>query len=89
MSRLESMKDAMVELEMAVPALQLDASASANLKKVNGLVLQIETAFKVSEASSLQKAILRYGISIPFGFSICNMRIVVHIFDALCMMFCR
>ncbi|KAK2843259.1 hypothetical protein Q7C36_011474 [Tachysurus vachellii] len=59
-TRLESMKDAMVELEMAVPALQLDASASASLKKVNGLVLQIETAFKVSEASSMQKAILRY-----------------------------
>lgn len=61
MSRLESMKDGMLELEMAVPALKLDASASASLKKVNGLVLQLETAFNVLEASSLQKAILRYG----------------------------
>ncbi|KAK3537618.1 hypothetical protein QTP70_017011 [Hemibagrus guttatus] len=59
-ARLESMKDGMLELEMAAPALQLDASASASLKKVNGLVLQLETAFKVPEASSLQKAILRY-----------------------------
>lgn len=60
------MEDGMLELEMVVPALQLDASASASLKKVNGLVLQLETAFKVPEASSLQKAILRYGIILYF-----------------------
>lgn len=74
-SRLQSMEDGILELEMAVPALQLDASATAILKKVNGLVLQLETAFNIPEASSLQKASLRYGIIIPFGFSIYNTRI--------------
>ncbi|XP_026789738.3 apolipoprotein B-100 [Pangasianodon hypophthalmus] len=59
-ARLESMEDGMLELGMAVPALQLDASATASLKKVNGLVLQFETAFNVPEASSRQKASLRY-----------------------------
>lgn len=62
MSRLEAMEDGMLELEMAVPALQLDFSATASIKKVNGLVLQLETAFNIPEASSLQKSILRYGI---------------------------
>ncbi|KAM9466083.1 apolipoprotein B-100 [Clarias gariepinus] len=59
-ARLESMSDGMLELEMSVPALQLDASATASLKKLNGLVLQLETAFNVPQASTLQKAILRY-----------------------------
>lgn len=69
------MEDGMLELEMAVPALQLDASATGSLKKANGLVLQLETAFNFPEASSMQKAILRYGIIIPYGFCIYNMKI--------------
>lgn len=87
-SRLESMEDGMLELEMAVPALQLDASATASLKKVNGFVLQLETAFNVPEASSLQKAILRYGNNIPYGLSIYNVRIEGCVFEASCVIYC-
>ncbi|KAI5616809.1 apolipoprotein B-100, partial [Silurus asotus] len=60
LARMESMEDGMVMLKMAVPALQLDASTTASLKKTNGLVLQLETAFNIPETSSLQKTILRY-----------------------------
>ncbi|XP_066530178.1 apolipoprotein B-100 [Hoplias malabaricus] len=59
-ARLESMEDGVLELQMAVPALQMEASATANLKNTNGLVLQLEGNFKGPETSSLQKAVLRY-----------------------------
>lgn len=86
--KLESMEDVMLELQMAVPSLELDASATASLKKVNGLVLQLETAFYVPEASSLQKVILRYGSNIPYGVSIYNIELKDIFFDALFMMNC-
>ncbi|XP_076833977.1 apolipoprotein B-100 [Brachyhypopomus gauderio] len=59
-ARLESVDDGVLEIEMAVPALQIDASATASLKNTKGLVLKLETAFNMPETSSLQKAILRY-----------------------------
>nr|XP_694827.7 apolipoprotein B-100 [Danio rerio] len=59
-ARLESMRDGLIELQMSVPALQMDTSATATLKKNNGLVLQLETAFNMPETTSVQKAILRY-----------------------------
>lgn len=59
--RLESMRDGLIELQLAVPALQMDTSATATLKNNNGLVLQLETAFNMPETTSVQKAILRYG----------------------------
>lgn len=74
MRKLESMEDVILDLQMTVPDLELDASATASLKKVNGFVLQLETAFNVADASSLQKAILRYGIIITYGVSIYNTR---------------
>ncbi|KAI4872235.1 hypothetical protein NFI96_010377 [Prochilodus magdalenae] len=58
--RLESMENGELELEMAIPALQMDASTTANLKNANGLVLQLETSFKCPETSSLLKTVLRY-----------------------------
>ncbi|XP_036449677.1 apolipoprotein B-100 [Colossoma macropomum] len=58
--RLESMEDGELQLQVAVPPLQMDASATARLKNADGLVLQLETAFNCPETSSLQKAVLRY-----------------------------
>lgn len=55
------MRDGLIELQLAVPALQMDSSATASFKNNNGLVLQIETAFNMPETTSVQKAILRYG----------------------------
>uniref|UniRef100_A0A8C1G4P6 Apolipoprotein B-100-like n=1 Tax=Cyprinus carpio TaxID=7962 RepID=A0A8C1G4P6_CYPCA len=59
-ARLESMRDGLIELKLAVPALQMDTSATATLKNNNGLILQLETAFNMPETTSVQKAILRY-----------------------------
>ncbi|XP_067311333.1 apolipoprotein B-100 isoform X2 [Pseudorasbora parva] len=59
-ARLESMRDGLIELQLAVPALKIDTSATATLKNNNGLVLQLETAFIMPETTSVQKAILRY-----------------------------
>uniref|UniRef100_A0A4W4GAX0 Vitellogenin domain-containing protein n=1 Tax=Electrophorus electricus TaxID=8005 RepID=A0A4W4GAX0_ELEEL len=59
-SRFESMEDGILELEMAVPALEINASASASIKNINGLVLKLETSVNIPETSSLQNAILRY-----------------------------
>ncbi|XP_052000861.1 apolipoprotein B-100 [Xyrauchen texanus] len=59
-ARLESMKDGLFELQLAVPAIHLDTSATASLKSTNGLILQLETAFHMPETTSVQKAILRY-----------------------------
>lgn len=61
LSRLESMRDGLIELKLAVPALQMDTSATATLKNNNELILQLETAFNMPETTSVQKAILRYG----------------------------
>ncbi|XP_056122383.1 apolipoprotein B-100 [Rhinichthys klamathensis goyatoka] len=59
-ARLESMRDGLIELQLAVPALQVDTSATATLKNNNGLILQLETALNMPETTSVQKAILRY-----------------------------
>ncbi|XP_073682716.1 apolipoprotein B-100 [Garra rufa] len=59
-ARLESMRDGLIELKLAVPALQMDTSATATLKNNNGLILQLETAFNMPETTSVQKAILKY-----------------------------
>ncbi|KAL6477969.1 hypothetical protein MHYP_G00138040 [Metynnis hypsauchen] len=58
--RLESMEDGDLQLQVAVPPLQMDASVTARLKNADGLVLHLETAFNCPETSSLQKAVLRY-----------------------------
>jgi len=55
------MRDGLIELKLAVPALQLDTSATATLKNNNGLIMQLETALNMPETTSVQKAILRYG----------------------------
>lgn len=64
--RLESMKDGLLELHMAIPSLQMETSVTASLKNSNGLILQLETALNMPETTSAQKAILRYGNEVPF-----------------------
>ncbi|XP_062864093.1 apolipoprotein B-100 [Trichomycterus rosablanca] len=59
-ARMESMKNGLLELELAVPALQLTASATASLNKVDSHVLQLETMYKMPEMSSLNKVLLKY-----------------------------
>lgn len=63
------MKNGALELEMAFPGLQMDASATASFKNANGLVIQLETALNFPETSSQQKAVLRYGSNMPYVIS--------------------
>ncbi|XP_057200382.1 apolipoprotein B-100 [Triplophysa rosa] len=59
-ARMESMKDGLLELQMTIPAIQMETSLTASLKNTNGLILQLETALNMPETTSVQKAILRY-----------------------------
>ncbi|TRY59658.1 hypothetical protein DNTS_027400 [Danionella cerebrum] len=59
-ARLESMKDGLLGLQLSVPALHMDSSATATFRKDNGLVMQLETTFNMPQATSAQKATLRY-----------------------------
>ncbi|KAJ7991201.1 hypothetical protein DPEC_G00294790 [Dallia pectoralis] len=59
-ARLESMKNGMLQIKIAIPALSSDVSASATLKQTDGLVMQLETAVNIPETSSVQKVIVRY-----------------------------
>ncbi|XP_064809610.1 apolipoprotein B-100 isoform X1 [Oncorhynchus masou masou] len=59
-ARLESMENGMLQVQMTVPALSSDASATATLKNTDGLVMQLETAVNIPETSSMQTVIVRY-----------------------------
>ncbi|XP_062378186.1 apolipoprotein B-100 [Sardina pilchardus] len=59
-ARLESMKDALVQVEMEIPSLLSKATTTATLKKENGLILQLETDIDIPKMSSIQTAIVRY-----------------------------
>uniref|UniRef100_A0A8L0DVA8 Apolipoprotein B n=1 Tax=Oncorhynchus mykiss TaxID=8022 RepID=A0A8L0DVA8_ONCMY len=60
-ARLESMENGMLQVQMTIPALSSDASATATLKNTDGLVMQLETAVNIPETSSMQTVIVRYG----------------------------
>lgn len=55
------MKDGLLELQMTIPAFQMETSLKSSLKNTNGFILQLETALNMPETTSVQKAILRYG----------------------------
>ncbi|XP_072221414.1 apolipoprotein B-100 [Leuresthes tenuis] len=60
-AKLEMMKEAMLQLQMDIPALNTDASITAVLKKDANVLLDLETVVHVaSETSYQQKASLRY-----------------------------
>ncbi|XP_041668257.1 apolipoprotein B-100 [Cheilinus undulatus] len=59
-TRLNMMKDAMLQLEMTIPSLKSDASFTANLRSEEGIILDLETAVNLPETSSQQKATLKY-----------------------------
>uniref|UniRef100_A0A667YKX4 Apolipoprotein B n=1 Tax=Myripristis murdjan TaxID=586833 RepID=A0A667YKX4_9TELE len=59
-TRLEMMKDAMLQVQMIVPSLKVDTSITATLKKDEGVIMDVETAINIPETSSLQKVTLKY-----------------------------
>nr|XP_046268549.1 apolipoprotein B-100 isoform X3 [Scatophagus argus] len=59
-SRLDMMKDAMLQLQMIIPSLKTDASLTATLKKDEDVLMDLETVINLPETSYQQKASLRY-----------------------------
>ncbi|KAG7510147.1 apolipoprotein B-100 [Solea senegalensis] len=59
--RLDRMKDAMIQLQMAIPSLKTNASVTATLKKNEDVLMGVETVITLPEMSYQQKASLKYG----------------------------
>ncbi|KAG7265390.1 hypothetical protein CRUP_011096, partial [Coryphaenoides rupestris] len=59
-TRLEKMKSALLEIQMAVPSLKADASLTMTLKDENALIMGVEAAFNLPETTSVQKVTLKY-----------------------------
>lgn len=55
------MREAVLQLQMDVPALKADASLTAVLKKDENVLLDLETAAHLAEASYQQRALVRLG----------------------------
>ncbi|XP_075993729.1 apolipoprotein B-100 [Genypterus blacodes] len=58
--RSQMMKDAMLQVQMAVPSLNADGSVTATLKLDEGVFLNVETAFNLPETTSEHKASFKY-----------------------------
>ncbi|XP_067470643.1 apolipoprotein B-100 [Thunnus thynnus] len=59
-TRLEMMKDAMLQLQMVIPSLKTDASVTATLKKDEDMLMDLETVINLPETSYQQKTSLKY-----------------------------
>ncbi|KAJ8269867.1 hypothetical protein GJAV_G00107700 [Gymnothorax javanicus] len=60
-AKLEAMKDGMLQVQLSVPSLKTDATASVALKRAEDLTLELESVINIPETSSVQKVIVRYG----------------------------
>lgn len=54
------MKNAMLQLQMAIPSLKTDASVTATLKRDDDVFMDLETVINLPETSYQQKASLKY-----------------------------
>ncbi|XP_070836043.1 apolipoprotein B-100 isoform X2 [Chaetodon trifascialis] len=59
-TRLDMMKEAMLQLRMVIPSLKTDSSFTATLKKDEDVLMDLETVIKLPETSYQQKASLKY-----------------------------
>ena len=55
------MKNAMLELQMAVPSLEADTAVTLTLKNDDAVVMAVEAALNLPETNSVQKVTLIYG----------------------------
>ncbi|KAM6917508.1 apolipoprotein B-100 isoform 3-T3 [Lycodopsis pacificus] len=61
-TRLDMMKDAMLQLQMVIPFLKTDASVTATLKRDENVVMDLETVINLPETSYQQKASFKYDV---------------------------
>ncbi|KAM9355030.1 apolipoprotein B-100 [Pholidichthys leucotaenia] len=59
-ARHNMMRDAMLKLQMIIPSLKTDASITANLRKDEYMLMDVETVVHLPETSYKQKASLKY-----------------------------
>ncbi|XP_068195408.1 LOW QUALITY PROTEIN: apolipoprotein B-100 [Antennarius striatus] len=59
-TRFHIMKDAVLQLQMAIPSLEMDASLKAALNEDEGVLMNLETFIKLPETLYQQKASLKY-----------------------------
>ncbi|XP_035465790.2 apolipoprotein B-100 isoform X2 [Scophthalmus maximus] len=59
-TRVDMMKDAMLQLQMVIPSLKTDASFTATLKTDEVVLMDLETIITLPETSYQQKALLKY-----------------------------
>uniref|UniRef100_A0A671N175 Apolipoprotein B-100-like n=1 Tax=Sinocyclocheilus anshuiensis TaxID=1608454 RepID=A0A671N175_9TELE len=61
LAKTESMKDAMLQVQLLIPHFQTDAKVTAQLKHAEGLTVELESDLRLPEkTSSIQKFILKY-----------------------------
>ncbi|XP_039641503.1 apolipoprotein B-100 isoform X5 [Perca fluviatilis] len=59
-SRLDTMKNAMLQIQMAIPSLKTDASVTATLKRDEDVFMDLEMVINLPETSYQQKASIKY-----------------------------
>ncbi|XP_073709018.1 apolipoprotein Bb, tandem duplicate 1 [Garra rufa] len=61
LAKTESMKDAMLQVQLLIPRFETDAKVTANMKHAEGCTLELESDLRLPKTtSSLQKIILKY-----------------------------
>ncbi|XP_050993857.1 apolipoprotein Bb, tandem duplicate 1 [Labeo rohita] len=61
LAKIESMEDAMLQVQLLIPNLQTNAKVTANLKHAEGCTLELESDLRLPKTtSSIQKVILKY-----------------------------
>ncbi|XP_061890747.1 apolipoprotein Bb, tandem duplicate 1 [Entelurus aequoreus] len=62
-ANLETMKKGMLQMQLLIPALQVDASVTANMKRDGEMELELKSDIKVMEAASKQELTMKYDAS--------------------------
>lgn len=55
------MDDGLLQVQLLVPAMKIDATLGATVTKADGLTLQIKSDVKLPEISSMQAVTFKYG----------------------------
>ncbi|CAJ1077019.1 apolipoprotein B-100-like [Xyrichtys novacula] len=60
-AKLQAMTDGMLQVQLLVPSLKTDASVTTTMSSADGLTMEIKSDVKLSESSSIQAVIIKYG----------------------------
>lgn len=62
------MNDGMLQVQLLVPSLNIDATVGATITEVDGLTMQIKSDVKLPEIFSAQAVTFKYGTKAPVIF---------------------